>query len=73
MSLKGSRVVRVDGLGDLPGDVAVAHVAAHDAGVLALRQGLVVAVARAWHGLLDEQLLRQRNNTSAHASLPLSA
>lgn len=40
-------VERVDEVGVLLRDVAVAHVLAHDAGVLALGQGVVVAVARA--------------------------
>ena len=40
-------VERVDGLGVLLRNVAVAHMLPDDAGILALRQGVVVAVASA--------------------------
>ena len=60
--IEGFFVERVDGLGVLLRDVAVAHVLPDHAGVLALGQGVVVAVARARFGLLDAQLLQHQGD-----------
>ena len=40
-------------------DSGIAHVLAHDAGILTLGQGVIVAVTRTRFGLLDTQFLQQ--------------
>ena len=47
----------IDGFSVLLGDMCVAYVLAHDTGVLALGQRVIVALARARLGLLDAKFL----------------
>ena len=51
-------IERIDGFRVLLGDMFVAHVLAHNTGILALGQRIVVALARAGFGLFDAQLLK---------------
>jgi len=55
-------IERIDGFCVLLGDVFEAHVLAHHAGIFALCQRVIVAVARARFGLLDAQFLKDRGH-----------